>query len=96
MWEVLALNSWSHLSPCFSWKETFEIPYLAEVHALHPFASQCRADRRAWAGLTRAYYQLDDLISLYRLPRHRILPAVAGQDDLCWSMGRGTCTFLFV
>ena len=38
--------------------------YLAEIHALHAFASQRRADGRRWAGLPGAYYEFDDLVFL--------------------------------
>lgn len=44
--------------------------YLAEIHALHTFATQCRTDGRAGTGLAGAHDQFDDLILGHCLARH--------------------------
>ena len=46
--------------------------YLAEVHALHSFATQRRTNRRRGRRLARADDQLDDLVFLDRFLGHGV------------------------
>jgi hypothetical protein len=85
MWAVRALNScviyqlllfalqlkirWELEWSEWSWGDT----YLAEIHTLHTFTSQCRADRRTGTRLSSAHNQLDDLICCGACFRHVVL-----------------------
>ena len=85
MWAVRALNSYAIYQLLLfalqlkiwwelEWLERSRVDkYLAEIHTLHTFTSQCRTNRRTGTRLPSTHNQLDDLICCGACFRHSLL-----------------------